>query len=222
MNRRKFLIGAGSLAAGSAAAMGTGAFTSVDADRTVSVSVAGDASALLAIEPAEEGGSETPNASEYVNDNGNAVELDFTGSDIDDDGSDEASGINANAETKFANLLDITNQGTQAVQVGVDDDNGFIANVDGGVFAEGPDSNTDSSGNPNFPDPDGDGDQDSGAGFSFPDDPVSLEPGDTVENIGLDINDPSTIPSDGSATLVIQAYSDEAYEQETGNTPADN
>ena len=42
MKRRKFLIGAGSLAAGSAAAMGTGAYSYAEADRTVTVDTTGD------------------------------------------------------------------------------------------------------------------------------------------------------------------------------------
>lgn len=51
MKRRKFLIGAGSLAAAGGAVLGSGAFTSVQADRNVAVEVAGDNSALLRMTP---------------------------------------------------------------------------------------------------------------------------------------------------------------------------
>ncbi|MFB6140228.1 MAG: hypothetical protein ABEJ26_07310, partial [Halosimplex sp.] len=50
MNRRKALIGIGSLAVGSGAALGSGAFTSVRAQRNVDVTVAsGDSSAALGL-----------------------------------------------------------------------------------------------------------------------------------------------------------------------------
>lgn len=50
MNRRTFLIGTGALAAGSAAAIGTGAFTETSADRGVAVETAADSEALLGLE----------------------------------------------------------------------------------------------------------------------------------------------------------------------------
>lgn len=49
MQRRKFLIGLGSLAAGTAAATGTGAFTATTADRNANVNVVNDASGLVAL-----------------------------------------------------------------------------------------------------------------------------------------------------------------------------
>jgi hypothetical protein len=49
-NRRKFIAGLGALATGSAAAMGTGAFTQTNATREISVEVSGDGSAYLGLE----------------------------------------------------------------------------------------------------------------------------------------------------------------------------
>jgi len=49
MQRRKFIIGAGALASGSAAAVGTGAFSSVEAERTIDLSTEDDSNALLEI-----------------------------------------------------------------------------------------------------------------------------------------------------------------------------
>jgi len=55
MDRRKFLIGAGSLAAGGAAATGSGAFTAMSADRDANISVVADDSGLLALDDATKG-----------------------------------------------------------------------------------------------------------------------------------------------------------------------
>lgn len=49
LNRRNVLIGIGTVAVGSGAALGSGAFTQVSAERTMSVDVAGDANAFLAL-----------------------------------------------------------------------------------------------------------------------------------------------------------------------------
>ncbi|MFB6122038.1 MAG: hypothetical protein ABEJ78_01085 [Haloferacaceae archaeon] len=117
MQRRKFIAGMGSLAAGGAAAMGTGAFTSVSANRSVSVQMADDADAFLAIRP-----EDSENANEYaeVSSNG-TVMLDFGKDDINEDtgiSGEAASGLNKNATSIFDNLLTIQNQGTQGVYVG--------------------------------------------------------------------------------------------------------
>ena len=110
-SRRKFIAGLGALASGSAAAVGTGAFTSVSANRDLSVAVADDADALLSIDDID--GSEN---SDYVDVSGNAVSISIT-TDIDDDGNTEGAGLNNNATTKIKDLLRIKNQGTQNVYV---------------------------------------------------------------------------------------------------------
>jgi hypothetical protein len=113
-NRRKFLAGLGALASGSAAAVGTGAFTSVSANRDLSVAVADDADALLSIDDID--GS--PNSA-YVDTSGDGVSISIT-TDIDNDGTDEGTGLNNNALTKIQDLLRIENQGTQDVYVYAD------------------------------------------------------------------------------------------------------
>lgn len=50
LNRRNTLIGLGTLAVGGGALAATGAFTTVEADRTVDVQAVGDASALLGLD----------------------------------------------------------------------------------------------------------------------------------------------------------------------------
>jgi len=102
MERRKFVIGAGALATGSAAAMGTGAFSAVEADRTATVNVAGDGDAYLGIS----------GDSDYTTGGGSndTLEVDFAGNG-------NGSGLNANATSEFTDLLTVSNQGTDNVLV---------------------------------------------------------------------------------------------------------
>ena len=123
MERRKFLIGAGALASGSAAAVGTGAFTSVSADRSVDIDVADDPNALLGIDAS--------NASngDYVvgTSNGAAVDISESNSNI------MGEGVNENATTVLRDLFDIRNQGGSGVFVYVN------TGVDGfGFFSDYP------------------------------------------------------------------------------------
>jgi len=101
LSRRNVLIGLGTLVTGAGAALGTGAFTTVTAERTVNVETAGDASAALALEPARGDGA-------YVDDTSETIEINL-------DGSSNSSGINQNARTRFENLVTVTNNGTQTV-----------------------------------------------------------------------------------------------------------
>ena len=113
MRRRKLLIGMGSLAAGGAAATGTGAFTSVSAERTVNVSVADDSDALLGLttDPDGDGTDEAANA-DYVDTSGSEVTI-----TLDSDASTTGSGVNADATTQINDLFRVVNQGTQAAVV---------------------------------------------------------------------------------------------------------
>jgi hypothetical protein len=69
-NRRKFLIGMGSLAAGSAAAFGTSATTTFDLDnKNVNANVVTDSSGAVALQDGEQGG--------IINHTGGELEIDF-------------------------------------------------------------------------------------------------------------------------------------------------
>jgi hypothetical protein len=101
VSRRNALIGIGALITGGGAILGTGAFTTVQAERTVNVETAGDASAFLAL---------TSNNDDIVDDSGDTIEINLDGSS-----SSNADGLNQNALTRFENLVDVTNNGSQSV-----------------------------------------------------------------------------------------------------------
>jgi hypothetical protein len=114
MRRRKYLAAVGSLAAGGAAMMGTGAFSTVEAERTMTVDTASDAGALLGIEAGP-----GPNG-QYVSPDGSAadvVEIDLDTAEAD---GFYGGGVNAKAVSEFDKLLLITNQGTQGCEIQVE------------------------------------------------------------------------------------------------------
>jgi hypothetical protein len=101
-NRRKFLAGLGALASGSAAAVGTGAFTSANATRTATVQALGDPNGFLGMQPVD-------NDRASLNSNGE-IEFDFQTGE-----GGNASGINANATTQFDSVFRLTNNGTEDI-----------------------------------------------------------------------------------------------------------
>lgn len=114
MQRRKFVIGMGALVSGAAAGIGTGAFTSVEADRDLEIEVVADNNAYLGLE----------GTSEYATVDGDGLlVLDFAGGDSASNGLDQnGDGLNDEAITKFEEVFKITNQGTQEVQLDISDD----------------------------------------------------------------------------------------------------
>ena len=116
MERRKFVVGLGALAAGSGAAVGTGAFSSASTgDRTVEVEVTGDANAYLALEPVSKGEQGGNGHFARINEDGE-LELVLDGSN--DLGSEDrlpdfqqGSGVNPDSTYKFDNVFRIGNQG---------------------------------------------------------------------------------------------------------------
>jgi len=116
-NRRKFIAGLGALATGSAAAVGTGAFTSVTATRNVDVEVAGDASAYLRLEGTGDSNSEYVTSSG----SGNALSIDLDSSNAT---AEEGNGVNPDAVTQLDDVFTIENQGTQEVNVGLSSKSG--------------------------------------------------------------------------------------------------
>ena len=108
MNRRKMLAVLGTLSGGAAIASGTGAFTSVEADRDVAVQVANDSNAFLALNAIG------PNAP-YMSTSNGQLGINLTGSN--NSGISGGQGVNTNAVTVFEDMFEVRNQGTQDVEV---------------------------------------------------------------------------------------------------------
>ena len=73
VSRRRTILGLGGLLAAGGAVVSTGAFDTVEAERSGTVETAGDAAALLGIEPAD-------GASEFTEITDGTVEIDLTSS----------------------------------------------------------------------------------------------------------------------------------------------
>lgn len=107
MNRRQLIAAMGTISAGGAIVTGTGAFTSVEADRDVAVQVADDANAFLALEAIG------PNAP-YTTTSDGQLGIDLTSSNATGEG---GQGVNSDAVTVFRELFEVRNQGTQEIDV---------------------------------------------------------------------------------------------------------
>lgn len=114
MNRRNVLIGLGTVTAGGGAVFASGAFSQVEADRSVSVATAGDASALVALS---------------VDDSYNGISDGGTGTQGETIIDISLENINDDAVTTFDDVLTITNNGNNSVALSIDD-----SAVDGVAF----------------------------------------------------------------------------------------
>ena len=212
MERRKFTIGLGALATGSAAAVGSGAFTSVTADRDLTVEVADDSDAYLRLESME-----GPNANEYVNEGDGILSIDIGAIDGDDGGD----GVNQNATTVIRDLFSIQNQGTQEVVVFADgfpeddprvslfhDDDGVAS-----VAGPGPENDGALSNSSNL-DPNDLGSEASGGGG--PERAPLLGTGDSIDNVGLliDTNEHDTSEPLFDGTIQFYAMTEDEAESQ--------
>ena len=110
MQRRKFVIGAGALATGGAAALGTGAFSRVESHRSVTIEVANDDDAYLGMRP-----TSSENSGNYVDwDENGHLEIDIA------DQPDDGKGVNSNSITFFDEMIEFTNQGKEDAEVCID------------------------------------------------------------------------------------------------------
>jgi hypothetical protein len=109
MERRKFLIGMGSLAAGSAAAVGSGAFTSVEADRVMTIQVADDPDGYLKL-------SANGNTNSFIS-SVNDSTLEFNVGRREIEGEPNPEGVNPDAVSQFDDAFRMANHGTQSVDV---------------------------------------------------------------------------------------------------------
>ena len=99
LNRRRTVLSLGLLAAGGGVISGTGAFSSVTAERSISVTSTGDASANLGMAPLD-----TSNGDEYADNSGNTLSI-------------TVPDVNLNAVTHIDDVFKVTNNGGQPVVV---------------------------------------------------------------------------------------------------------
>lgn len=111
MKRRNFILTVGAASAASAAAVGTSAFSSVEANRLAEVEVVGDADAYLSIEP-----TDGPNGEYAEVSSGGVLEISM------DDGNEsvDGDGVNPQSTTVAKEVFEIRNQGTQDISVDLD------------------------------------------------------------------------------------------------------
>jgi len=120
MQRRKLLAAIGSVAAGGVATVGTGAFSSTEVDRNVTVDVKTDSNAYLGLVPTND-----PNSVFAREVSSGELEVAFDGSGSPGDGN----GVNQDALTVFENVFQIENQGTQRVQILLSDGGGTSKSI---------------------------------------------------------------------------------------------
>ena len=122
--KRRTLLGSAAMTFGGASVLGTNAFTSVEAERSVSVDVVGDASAFLKLEPCDhersvEVSDEDDEISPEINPSDAVVVKDgMMRIDLTKHNHKLAGhGVTEDSVWRFPNALDITNQGSQPVCV---------------------------------------------------------------------------------------------------------
>lgn len=112
MNRRNVLVALGAVAILTGIVFGTGAFTQVEADRTVTVEFADDENAFLGL-------NETSQNPEYVSFVSGGAGQQVVQINLDNS-SAAGDGLNDDAVTLIDPVLNVTNQGTQPVNVSFD------------------------------------------------------------------------------------------------------
>ena len=116
MQRRKFILGAGSTAIGASAVIGSGAFSRVESQRSVTVAAAEDPDAYVGLEP-----SDSPNGENYatVSDETGHLEIDIA------DSSNGGHGVNSNSVTWFDCVFTVRNQGKAEADFYIEDMEGL-------------------------------------------------------------------------------------------------
>jgi hypothetical protein len=218
MERRKFLVGMGSVAIGSAAAVGTGAVETISSDRGIGVDVAGDGSAFLGLDP-------NPDSQFVVTDSDqNIISIDLTGSAA------SGAGVNNEASTEIRPAFTLENNSSRSLYVGIlntlrnDDITSSQTNTDGFSGGGGttvpagldvqfaasttvPEFNNDEVGligRDSVPS--------GGDNFGTPSDPTTfaLKPGSTFPYNVVEINDTGyvEIPSGKTVPITVRAVTD--------------
>ncbi|TQQ79831.1 hypothetical protein EGH24_10080 [Halonotius terrestris] len=122
LSRRNTIIGIGTLAVGAGVIGGSGAFDSVEANRSFEVGVTGDDAALLGLEATNDIIAGTQS--------GGSGENDIIYFRISEEGSGGDAALNENATTVFFDAMRVTNNGNKSVRLSFVFDGG----IDGVAF----------------------------------------------------------------------------------------
>jgi hypothetical protein len=181
MKRRRLLLGVGTVL-GASTALGSGAFTNINADRRVDVEVAYDANAFLALTAP----NSLPNG-EYATGptEGPTDTLRLT---LDEDADVIGTGVNNDAVTRLESVFRVTNQGTSFTRIGIDKSG--LSRPDRWDFLSGIGEGTDPYGTWDQPDNVGPG----------------LNPGESF-TVGVRVDTRGDVDSLGGGTIVVQAES---------------
>ena len=123
--RRRTLLGLGAAASGGLV-FGTGAFTTVSAQRSVSVSTTGDEDALLTLQPGEENGA-------FVQTDDGTAQINFAEGGL-------GSGLGTDSRYTFDDTLRVQNRGTQSVFLFTEVDDSSLGDGSLHLFTESPDT----------------------------------------------------------------------------------
>jgi len=117
--KRRTLLGSAAMTLGGASVIGTGAFTSVRAERSISVDVVGDSEAFLKLVPCPDNeGSSDLRSSDFIRTD-DTISIDLTSKIANDRDDISGDGITAGSLWRFPNAFKIVNQGTQPVCVDI-------------------------------------------------------------------------------------------------------
>jgi hypothetical protein len=132
MKRRTFILGTGSIAAGGSALLGSGAFSRVESQRSVSIQVAEDPNAYLGLDKCRIDGQSTPNSSyAWLDDDGhlelllNPENPTIEGNDPDVADSPLGEGVNSDSRTWVDNVFRVSNQGKEAICLYIEDNSNW-------------------------------------------------------------------------------------------------
>ena len=124
MDRRKFLVGLGSASVGGSALIGSGAFSRVEAQRSVTIEVAEDPDAYLGLDKCrypDYEGEHVPNGSyAHLDDHGH-LEILMNEDNPHHPDDDLGAGVNSESQTWFHNVFQICNQGKDTVCVHIEE-----------------------------------------------------------------------------------------------------
>ena len=152
LNRRSVLLGLGTISATVGGAFGSGAFSSVEATRTVELNTSGDSGALLSFEA----NNPSTTDSETPEDNNKIISTETeSGTSVIEI---KQKSLNERATTTFNNALKITNNGDKNVGVSVNASETTYSNGTSGLVGDALDIQDTERGNGTIVDDSSDGD----------------------------------------------------------------